>query len=430
MHPRVLIVGTVPYNVRSSSRAFDAYFHNWEKDNLAQIFSNPKKPCKGHCGRFYQITDHAILKRWFAPSFTPGIIYKDSELEETWENGEYEVGKNLKRVYKLGGKHSSFTHLLRGIIWRKKFWCTDKLNQWLDEFSPECVFLAFSNDYFINQIALYVANKYHIPIVSCIGDDYFFLKQFSLNPFYHLYMITYRALIRKVLKNGGSAIYISDKIRDKYNAEFGLNGETVYLTSTVQRREFAPVNTTNPVITYFGNVRIGRNQSLCDIATALAEINCSYCIEVYSNEQDEIYLTPLRQHPNIIFGGTIPYEQVQKRMQESDITIVVEGFKKNDVDIARYSLSTKAADALASGSAILTYGSIECGIIEYMISTDASMVCTDKSSLKACIQKLMTDIELQRHYYQQAIMITQEHHTLKRSCSVFENVVNKVLNRD
>ena len=117
-------------------------------------------------------------------------------------------------------------------------------------------------------------------------------------------------------------------------------------------------------------------------------------------------------------------------MQESDITIVVEGFKKNDVDIARYSLSTKAADALASGSAILTYGSIECGIIEYMISTDASMVCTDKSSLKACIQKLMTDIELQRHYYQQAIMITQEHHTLKRSCSVFENVVNKVLNRD
>ena len=49
MHPRVLIVGTVPYNTKSPSRAFDAYFHYWEKENLAQIFSNTKKPCKGHC---------------------------------------------------------------------------------------------------------------------------------------------------------------------------------------------------------------------------------------------------------------------------------------------------------------------------------------------------------------------------------------------
>ena len=48
MHPRVLIVGTVPYNTKSTSRAFDAYFHYWEKENIAQIFSNTKKPCKGH----------------------------------------------------------------------------------------------------------------------------------------------------------------------------------------------------------------------------------------------------------------------------------------------------------------------------------------------------------------------------------------------
>ena len=40
MHPRVLIVGTVPYNTKSTSRAFDAYFHYWEKENIAQIFSN------------------------------------------------------------------------------------------------------------------------------------------------------------------------------------------------------------------------------------------------------------------------------------------------------------------------------------------------------------------------------------------------------
>ena len=429
MHPKVLIVGTVPYNVRSSSRAFDAYFHYWEKENLAQIFSNPKKPCKGHCGTFYQITDHAVLKSWFSRSSDTGVIYYDSELEDAWETGDYEVSDNLKKVYKFGGKHSAFTHVLRGILWRKHIWCTDKLNKWLDDFKPECVFLAFSNDYFINQIALYVAKRYQIPIVSCIGDDYYFIKKMSINPIYHIYISTYRSLIRKVLKTKGSAIYISDKIRDKYNSEFGLDGETVYLNSTIQRKEFAYINKENPVITYFGNIRIGRNKSLCDIADALAEINSKYSVEVYSNEQDDYYLNVIKSNPHIKFGGSIPYEQVQKRMNESDITIVVEGFEKKDVDIARYSLSTKAADALSSGSLILTYGSIECGIIEYMISTEASMVCTEKNKLKESIEKLISDKKLQFKYYNQAIYITNEHHTLERSCAVFENVVDKVLNR-
>lgn len=427
MHPRVLIVGTVPYNVRSSSRAFDAYFHFWESENLAQIFSNPKKPCKGHCSTFFQITDHAILKRWLSHSADTGVIYQEDELDESWKSGEYEVGDAMKKAYKLGGKHSPFTHLIRGILWRKKYWCTNKLNKWLDNFNPECVFLAFSNDYFINQIALYVSDRYNIPIVSCIGDDYYFNRHFSLNPIYHIYMSTYRSLIRKVLRTKGSAIYISDKIRDKYNSEFSMNGETVYLTSTVKRREFSPINKESPVITYFGNVRIGRNRSLCDISNTLGEINPSYRVEVYSNEQDAAYTDMLKNNPYIVFGGSIPYEQVQKRMNESDITLIVEGFDAVDVNISRYSLSTKAADALASGSSILTFGSIECGIIEYMKSTGASAVCTDRAELMSTIRNLLWDESLQRKLYDQAIVMTNTNHTLERSCAVSEEVFKRAM---
>ena len=65
MKPRVLIVGTVPYNKMSTSRALKSYFNNWEKENLAQVFSHAKKPTKGQCSKFFQITDQRILKRWF-----------------------------------------------------------------------------------------------------------------------------------------------------------------------------------------------------------------------------------------------------------------------------------------------------------------------------------------------------------------------------
>jgi len=269
-HNRIIIVGTIPYNKNTSSRAFDAYFHNWEKDNLRQIFSNTKTPVKGHCGTLYQITDARLLKRWIHRLDEVGVIFYEQDLPDDWKDNDLEVGNaTFSKLYKIGSKDSPLKYILRGILWKKKYWNTKQLNDWLDEFQPECVFLAFSDDYFIPRIALYISSKYNIPIMSCIGDDYYFNHRKSLSPFYHIYRKTYKRLIDKVFQRPGSAIYIGNKIRDKYNSEFGLNGITVYLTSDIKRHEFRPINKTNPSFIYCGNVRLGRNYSLADIGMSL-----------------------------------------------------------------------------------------------------------------------------------------------------------------
>lgn len=97
MHPRVLIVGTVPYNTKSTSRAFDAYFHYWEKENLAQIFSNTKKPCKGHCETLFQVTDHRVLQRWMGKKVDTGVIYHYDELDTEWLDNDLELGDAKSR---------------------------------------------------------------------------------------------------------------------------------------------------------------------------------------------------------------------------------------------------------------------------------------------------------------------------------------------
>lgn len=427
-HPRLLIVGTVPYNTQSTSRAFDAYFHNWERENIAQIFSDSMSPVKGHCGTLFQITDYRLLQRWKGKSIETGVIYNYDDLPDTNESkSRTDERKYVEKAYRFGAKHSPLTHLLRAVLWRKCFWCTHKLNKWLDDFNPEVIFLSFSDDFFISQIALYVAQRYNIPIVSSIGDDYIFNYRFSLDPLYNLYKYSYKRHITKVLAYHGSAIYISDKIRDKYNKEFGLDGETVYLSSTINRKDFSYINVENPVITYFGNIRMGRNKALNDIGYALGRINPQYKLEVYSGEKDPAVYDIFKDNPNIVYGGTIPYEQVQCKMASSDITIIVEGFLPKDIYWSRYSLSTKAADSLASGSMILSYGSQECGIIEYMQSTKASFVCTDKSQLEHVIRDMLNNKNLQEQYYYQQINITNKNHNLVKSCEVFEGVVDKVL---
>lgn len=86
-----------------------------------------------------------------------------------------------------------------------------------------------------------------------------------------------------------------------------------------------------------------RNDSLCSIASEISKIDSSYKIEVYSNEKDEKIYKELKEKPNIIYVGSIPYEKVQEKISKSEITVIVEGTKKKDIKLFRYFLSTKAA---------------------------------------------------------------------------------------
>ena len=423
-HKRVLIVGTVPYNEMSTSRAFDSYFRFWEKENLAQIFSNAKAPVKGHCGTLFQITDERMLKRRF--NRKTGVVFNYGDLADKWDDSSLEVSNGVAKMYRFGSRKNSFVYLLRKFIWKRKYWRSEKLLSWLDEFSPECVFLSFSDDFFIPQIALFVAERYNIPIVSSIGDDYYFNYKFSLSPFYHIYKLAYRKLIRKVFAHKGSAIYIGDKIRDKYNASFGLEGKTVYLTSSIERRPFRTISETNPEISYFGNIRLGRNESLKDIGQALGRIDRNYVLNVYSNENDPKFCKLFDGDPNIRFCGAVPYREVAKKTVESDIVIVVEGFRKKDVDITRYSLSTKVADSLSSGVAVFAYGSRDCGAIEYAESVGCIVTCVEKNELEKSLRSLIFDPARQKENYEKSAEVVAKNHRLEKSTEIFESVVNNV----
>ncbi|MBQ7500454.1 MAG: hypothetical protein IJT91_06135 [Clostridia bacterium] len=428
MHPRVLIVGTVPYNKQSTSRAFDAYFRNWEKENLAQIFSNTKKPCKGHCGTLFQITDQRMLKRRFNRNIETGEIFNYDELETAWTDNDLEVGSRLySGLYRIGTNKTSLLRLARKAIWKKKYWNTDKLNKWLDDFDPECVFLSFSDDFFILEIALYVAEKYDIPIVSSTGDDYYFNDSFSLSPFYHIYRSKYKALNRKVFAHRGSAIYIGDKIRDKYNSEFGLNGETIYLASEIDRGPFKPIDRDSPKITYCGNIRLGRDRSLIAVARALKKYNGSYKLTVYSNENDPAYIKRMERESGIDFLGSVPYSKVKNEIETSDVVVIVEGFSEKDVRTVRYSVSTKVADSVASGRFILTYGSGECGAVEQMKRLDCGAVCESPEELDRMIPVIFEDTAYQKRCYDNSEAAHNKYYLPEDNASRFERIVKKAI---
>lgn len=423
---RIMIVGTVPYNPNSQSRLYEAFFTGFDKSKLAQVFSNTKTPVKGHCERLYQITDQRMVKRRFNKNVQTGRRFYYEDLPDKWKDNKAEIsGKGFNILYKLSGIKGPFTHLLRKFVWKKKYWCTPDFNSWLEEFNPECVFLSFSDDFFIGEIALYIADKFNIPIVAFSGDDYYFNAHFSLSPLYLIYKSMHRRHVRKIFSVCKYASLSSDYIKDKYADYFGITTMATYLSSSVKRREFRAINREDPLITYCGNIRIGRNLSLIDIAEELKKVNRNYKLHVYSNEDGEKYYKPFSKADNIVFHGAVPYSEVQKVIGDTDIFVVVEGFRKGDIEMARYSLSTKISDALASGDAIFTYGSGECTAVKYMAASGASVTVTEKSRIAEKISDLINDTDLQKEMYNSAIKLFDENHNTERNVERFRDFVNR-----
>lgn len=428
MRPRVLIVGTSPYSTSGTSRTFDAYFHYWEKDRVAQIFSRNWVPSKGHCAELYQITDAQLLKRWLHRVKETGTIYYYDKLEEQRGIQEIKDTASVGKLYSFGTKHSPIVELLRRVLWKKKYWCTPKLDEWLDKFQPECVVYSFSNHVFFQQVALYVAKRYDIPIVTLIGDDFYFNDKHSLSPAYHLFRKLFKSLTEDILyRNASCALYCSNKIKVKYNEYFHINGQTVYNTSAIPRRDFRVINTFNPLIVYFGSIRLGRNESLLEIADALGMINPSYKLTVYSTETDPSYFEELVSHPNVIYGKAIPYSEVLKLCKQCDIYVIAEGFDPDNINLTRYSLSTKVPDSLACGASIFTYGPCESGVVGYLKDTKASLVCTEKKDLQNSLRSLIEDAKLQFSLYEQAEKAFKQNHQIESTTCLFEAIINDTI---
>ena len=430
---KILIVGTAPYDKNCQSRAFESYFHGIEHEYLAQIFTYPHKPPKGHCGKLYQITDAMMLKRFFSRRSVSGIEYTIDQLNETdgvnaklGNDANQKGSRIIKKIYALGKKDRPITYLLRGLIWKKSSWCTPQLNEWLDDFKPDCVFLSFSDDFFIPRIALYVANRYDIPIISSIADDYYFNDKKSINPLYHIYRKEYKKLINSILRRKDStAVYIGNRIKEKYNTYFGMSGITLYLTSDIVRRPFRPIDTDNLIVSYYGNVRLGRNKSLIEIGAALYDINKCFHLNVYTNEKDEAIIEELKRSKGVVFNGSVPYAAVQKGMLESDILVIVEGFDPRNITTVKYSISTKVPDSLSTGAQVFAYGDRDCGAIDYLISTNSISICDNQEELKETLRGLIySSKDEQLNYYNEMIKTVETNHNIQKNVIKFKELVN------
>lgn len=411
-YPRVLIVGTVPYNPEESSRALDTYFHNWPKENLRMIFSNTNIPMKGHCGSLFQITDHDVLKVFRRKSAECGRIF----------NYESLIGSQIKKEdpLKKYKKKTCLRFYARKMLWNKKRWLTQKLIDWVDEFKPEAIYICFSDDYFILDIAEYFIGKYNIPVIAQIGDDYFFKKYpLIMKP----YLRKYKKLFLKIMNYSGFGVYISQKLADKYNSFFKLQGYPFYLSSNVKTGE----KDINYAFNYIGKIGAGRDKSLMLLGDVLNKINPEFVVTIYSQDKVSNKIRKAFTRHNCIFKGPIKYDDALKMMQLGSFNIVASGFSKKNINDTRYSLSTKVADSLASPGPIIVVGDDGDGAVDFFKDKNCSIFINSKKPNLKEISAQFLDKKLLYKKIEEAHKLFNELFITSENRMKFETLCRKIV---
>lgn len=408
---KVLIMSHNPItDYNSMGKTLLGLFSTFSEDELCQFYVYPTLPNIKVCESYYRITDREALFGIVKRS-SIGRVITDSEIK--CENTLYE-DLNVSRLYNNKDLHKELKIFTRDLIWRLSSTKKQGFYQWLTEEKPDVIFAAPGASGFFYQLISDVAQKLGIPIVTYICDDFYFSNQEKKAIIKRLYGWYIRKEIKNLIKKSEQVITISEELARDYRTEFGCECTVISTGSNLTRRNM-PVCGNGEIISYFGNLQIGRYLPLAEIAKKVdaynAESGRTISMNIYSADNS---LAISRAFENIScahFCGFLPANEMYDAMKRSSVLLHVESFEKENRKRVKYSISTKIADSLASGICIFAYGPSEVASIKYLKKNECALVATEEGRLYEKLAECLNNPKRRREIAAKALDVAERNHS-------------------
>lgn len=404
---RILVVShNVFSETENMGKTLVSYFKDFGQENLAQFYIHSEIPTSDICNNYYRVTDKEMIKSVFG--FKTGKVLSENDIQKDRKTSRTDSGTEAK-LYQKARKRTPLIYILRNLWWKLGRWDNKQFRAWTDKINPDCIFFVSGDYAFMYDIALKTAKSRNIPLyVSCM-DDYYFNNK---NNGKFLGGFQYKHFMKSVNKamSYSSAIFcICDSMTEDYEKLFNKKCVTIHTAASFEGKLEGEKKRK---ISYIGNLGYNRHLQLIDIGRALKKLGTDIGhIDVYSSEKREEILKLMTAENGIAFHGSISADEVKKVMAESLAVIHTESFDENIKNSVRYSVSTKIADSLMSGTCILAYGPGEIASIKYLSENKAAICVTSKIDLENELLKLINEPQIRNKVVENALKLAQSNHS-------------------
>ena len=388
-YPRVLIIGRVAWTKGQSTLA--SIFNGYPPDKLAYICIETQEPDYSRCANHFQISEIALVKKLLIWNTKTGSHRLPQASTKEVKSLEQKEASTLGWVRK---HRSSLFLYVREVLWRLGGWKTKELTDFIKEFQPDVLFFVGDPLPLMNRLQWYVLKQTGLPAGVFLMDD---VWEYNSGFSWIRYML--RKEVKKLIPACKAHFAISEMMKREYDELFNINCSI--LTKSITPKETEPdfLQLHHPIqMVYTGKLIYGRDKSLAKVAEALSEINAGGKTEAELHIYTQTEITPQLEESLSITGSSflhkpVPYSEVTKILDASDIVMFVESLEDKQKYIARLSFSTKVTDYLASGKCILVVGAADIAPIAYLQENNAAQICTSYDEIPTQVQDLIAHSE-------------------------------------
>lgn len=416
-HPKVLVVAHNCFSkTGSNGRTLGNFFDGYPKESLAQFYISNEVPDSEVCDNYFRVTDVEALKSCYKDTKSGRKIKKEIKTDEKQDMA-------LNNLYKRHRKRTSLNYILRNIIWDSSIWKNKEFEKWIDDFNPDIILLQLGDYAFMLRIALKLAKKRGIPLVIYNSEDYYFKDRRSLSPLYHYYRHDYKCEVRKLISYSSQSIYNSEMLQQTYQSEF--QHQSTYIMTSTDITQTENKKTNSPlIVSYLGNLGVGRHEPLIEIAEVLHKLSPDVYLDIYGTVPNKEVEKAFRECSGIRIKGFVPYDEVIRIMKCSDLLVHVENFSDYYQWDLKHAFSTKIADSLASGTCLFIYAPNNMAFSQYLMKNDSACVVIEPKNLSVAINKLIDDEKYRQGFVKVALKISDINHNKEINKKKFIDVIN------
>jgi glycosyltransferase involved in cell wall biosynthesis len=290
---------------------------------------------------------------------------------------------------------------------------------WIDDFKPDYIYIQPSSRMGTNFFRQ-LHNVTGIPLVMHIMDDWQYSTNRGLLGSYWKKKIDKE--FKELVNITSVHLSISEGMSKEYYKRYGKIFKTYH--NTIEINSWLPFIKQNFEfnncirILYAGRIGLGTYHSFADLIEAVEELNSegyNITINIQTPSVDQVFGEKLSQFKCVSFNPFVEYTELPRIFSSYDLLLLPIDFKNAGSDYLKFSMPTKVAEFMISGTPILLYSPREVYLHSHAVQHKWAYVIEDnnKQKIKKGILELIHNTELRKNISKTAVAFAKANYDSK-----------------
>ena len=424
-YPRILIVNAYFTEQSGSGTFLGRLFSNWPVDRIATVCEGTLIPDWNKCRLHFRTGELRLLLsniiERFVPAMRTGPVLPSSTISDPGAVVlSHTVFPKVPFVHRLA--RLPWRLLLRYFSDGETLYCvgpSQELLSWIQDFQPEVIYGHCSG---LNSVLLLrrLQQELSLPLVLHFMDDWAetcyrqgWVKQ--------LFRARFDTEFRQLVRSADVTVAICQEMANEYQTRYQRSVLSLPMPVELDAYSFTTRNEWtggSPFrLRYGGRVGWAISDSLVDIAESihyLRQNGADVEFDLVTFQTEEVPATCFAL-PGVNVQIPGPLADLPRIQGEADVLVICYDFDIESIHQAQYSMPSKLADCLASGTPILVYGPAGLPVVEYARRECWGKVVDnrDKTVLLAAVCELMDSASLREQLGRTAKGLADKWHDTK-----------------